>query len=89
LQIFPTADFSDPAWGTYETADWSIEFDMGDEEICEDFALHVTSRGDAPIAIARLLDHLGLRTLDSGTSQPIESLLPDKQAYGGIRRFHS
>jgi hypothetical protein len=55
-EIFPTADFSDPSWGTCETGDWSIEFNMGDREVCKGFALHVRGGGDVAVAIARLLD---------------------------------
>jgi hypothetical protein len=70
-EVFPAADFSDPSWGTCATANWSIEFNMGNEEICNGFALHVRGSGDAPVAIATLLNHLGLTALDTGTETGI------------------
>ena len=70
-EVFPTADFSDPSWGNCRTADWSIEFNMGDAEICNGFALHVRGGGDAPVAVARLLDHLGLQAFDTASATGI------------------
>jgi hypothetical protein len=70
-EIFPTADFTDPSWGRCETAHWSIEFNMGETEICSGFALHVRGGGDAAAAIARLLDHLGLPALDTASETGI------------------
>jgi hypothetical protein len=70
-EIFPTADFTDPSWGTCETAYWSIEFNMGEEETCDSFALHVRGGGDAAAAVARLLDHLGLMALDTASETGI------------------
>src|SRR5260370_18497461 len=70
-EIFPNADFTDPSWGTCETAEWSIEFNMGEEKICDSFALHVRAGGGAAAGIARLLDHLGLMALDSGSETGI------------------
>jgi len=32
-EIFPQADFSDPSWGLFDVAGFSIEFNMGRKEI--------------------------------------------------------
>jgi hypothetical protein len=61
----PTADFSDPSRGLIERDGWSIELDMGDDEICQDFAFHVRGDGDEAVeVVARILDGLGIRGFD-------------------------
>src|SRR4029450_8011648 len=60
-RIVATADFSDPSWGLIEKDGWSIELNMGDDEICEDFAFHVRGDGDEAVeVVARILDGLGI-----------------------------
>lgn len=63
-QVLPQVDFSNPSWGLLEEADFSIEFNMGDNEICDGFMLHVRGGGSAAAVIARLLEHLRLRGID-------------------------
>ena len=64
-RIVPTADFSDPSSGLIDEDGWSIELDMGDDEICEDFAFHVRGDGDEAVeVVARILDGLGIRGFD-------------------------
>lgn len=70
LAVAPDADFSDPSWGNLERDDWSIEFNLGDEAQCEDFALHV--RGDGPGAmemVDAILRAVGVRAIDAQTSE--------------------
>jgi hypothetical protein len=45
-EVVPTADFSDPSWGRIDGDDWSIEVNIGTNEDCGGFALHV--RGGTP-----------------------------------------
>jgi hypothetical protein len=62
-EVVPGADFSDPSWGRIEADDWSVEVNMGTNEECNGFALHVRG-GDAVVGvIAAVLDHLNLRAL--------------------------
>ncbi len=65
--VLPEADFSDPSWGRIEGPDFSIEFNMGDEEEVECFALHVRGGDGAVGVIAAVLDRLGLQALATGT----------------------
>jgi hypothetical protein len=67
LKTIPDVDFSDPSWGMLRREDFSIEFNMGGEEICHGFMLHVRGGGDAAGLIDRLLQSLGLRGLDCQT----------------------
>jgi hypothetical protein len=55
---------SDPAWLTVDTADYSIEFNLGADDPIDNFALHV--RGGAPTfgAVARFLDALSVQAID-------------------------
>src|SRR5262245_38428907 len=66
-EVLPDVDFSDPAWGMFDRPDFSIEFNMGAEEICDSFMLHVRGGGGAMETVARLLQHLQLRGIDCQT----------------------
>ena len=64
LAVVPDVDFSDPAWGMLHRATFSIEFNMGSEEICDGFMLHVRGGEDAMLLIDHLLKALGRRGID-------------------------
>jgi hypothetical protein len=68
----PHADFSDPAWGVLEGPDYSIEFNIGDDDEVGCIALHVRGGDGAAAVVHKLLTHLGLRALDSGTGEFFE-----------------
>lgn len=86
-EVVPGADFSDPAWGTIDGADWSIEINMGEEEVCRGFAFHVRGDGAAPHVIAAILEHLGLRALDP--SQPGGFFEAGPQARASFARWRA
>jgi hypothetical protein len=68
-EVFPDADFSNPSWGRIDEDDCSIEVNLGAEEDCGGFVLHVRG-GDAAIGVvAAILQHLHLRALDSQTGE--------------------
>lgn len=60
----PPADFSDPSWGHVATPDFSIDFNIGQEEIVDSIMLHVRGGGAAVGFVADLLNHLDLRAID-------------------------
>ena len=66
-EVLPDVDFSDPTWGMFVRPGFSIEFNMGAQEICSGFMLHVRGGSRAMEAIARLLQHLQLRGIDCQT----------------------
>lgn len=66
-EIIPNANFSDPSWGVINGNGWSIEVNLGSEEECKDFALHVRGAETAVGAVEAILTSLGLRGLDSQT----------------------
>ena len=49
-EVVPSTDFSDPSWGQIEGEDWSIEVNIGKNETCSGFALHVR-RGDEAVGV--------------------------------------
>jgi hypothetical protein len=68
-EIIPAADFSNPSWGLIDGDGWSIEVNIGKVEDCTGFAFHVRGDEAAVGAVASILDHLGLRALDSQTGE--------------------
>ena len=65
----PAADFTDPAWGLVEGAGWSIELNLGSDDLCQSVMLHVRGGGDAVPAVATVIDSLGARGIDMQTSE--------------------
>lgn len=61
--LYPEANFSDPSWGTLRLPGVSIEFNLGDDEEIDHFAMHVRGRDEAPHVVARILGELGMRAL--------------------------
>lgn len=49
-EVVPSTDFSDPSWGQIEGEDWSIEVNIGKNETCSGFALHVRG-GDEAVGV--------------------------------------
>lgn len=67
--VAPSADFSNPSWGTIGGEDWSVEINIGPGDDCEGFAFHVRG-GDAAVGVvAAILQHLKLRGVDSQTGE--------------------
>lgn len=64
MSVVPTADFSDPAWGTIEATGFSIEVNLAPEDPVTSFTFHVRGDDDAAHLIADILDELGLQALD-------------------------
>lgn len=64
LAIIPDVDFGNPSWGILNTDDYSIEFNMGDDVVCDGFMLHVRGGGEAAELIDILLAKMNLRALD-------------------------
>ena len=68
--VTPDADFSDPRWGLLERDGWSIEFNLGEEEECGDFALHVRGGGPGAMeAVEAVLCAIGVGAIDAQTGE--------------------
>ena len=85
-EALPDVDFSDPSWGILDQPDFSIEFNMGAEEICESFMLHVRGGGEAMTTVARLLQHLQLRGIDCQTGD-FFSLEAARKSFGDWQAY--
>ena len=72
LEVVPSADFSDPAWGQIDGPDWSIEVNLGKDEECDSIAFHVRGADEAAAVVGAILKHLDLRALDSQTGEFFE-----------------
>lgn len=74
----PTADFDDPSWGHISGVGWHIEVNIGNDETCENFMLHVRGGEGSVAAVATILEAVGVRALDLGSGGPffeVESAL--------------
>jgi len=67
-EVVPNADFTRPEWGVIDGPGYSIEVNMGEEEVVESFAFHVRGADAAADAVASILNHLGLRAMDPASS---------------------
>ncbi|WP_327132400.1 hypothetical protein OG311_16355 [Streptomyces sp. NBC_01343] len=64
-QVCPEADLSDPTWGEFSGAGWSIEFNIGSEDPADSVMLHIRGSGDdVLIHVFRLAEALRCRVLD-------------------------
>jgi hypothetical protein len=85
METVPAADFSDPSWGMIEGESWSIEVNIGTEEECDGFALHVRGSGDEAVAVVTaILDCVKLRAIDAQTG---EFFVAGPQALESFRRW--
>jgi hypothetical protein len=73
-QVVPGVAFLNPSWGTYETEDFSIEFNLGDDETVTSFALHVYGAEAAAGLVADLLTQCGWRAFDPASDSGIFDL---------------
>ena len=71
-ELVPSADFSDPSWGTIEGENFSIELNMGKERVVGSFAFHVRGGEAAVGVVAAILSHLDLRAIDGQTGEFFE-----------------
>jgi hypothetical protein len=85
-KVFPTADFSDPEWGSYEEDAFVLEFIMGSNKLCSTFGIRAHGQPVAIAAINHLLQNLGLRGVDHQTSE-FFTLPSGTQSYENWRAF--
>ncbi|SRR6266550_532973 len=81
----PAASFSDPSWGTFDAPTFSIEFNLGSDELVDSFALHVRGDETAAAFVSDLLTHLGYRALDAQSESGLFE--PGRVAEASMRRW--
>jgi len=80
----PGTRFVDKSWASFEGPSFSVEFNLGESDPVESFALHV--RGDDAAAfVADLLEYLGYRALDP--QSPSGFFEPGAVAAGSLKRW--
>jgi hypothetical protein len=60
----PGVDWRDPSWGIYEGDGFSFEFNIGKNEPCDGFMIHVRGGGDAVSSLLLLSERPGWYLLD-------------------------
>ncbi|MEQ8478811.1 hypothetical protein [Fulvivirga sp.] len=68
-EVEPTVNFKDESWGILENDQFSIEFNMGDDELLNSFAMHVRGNELAIPCIGNILKRLNLRATDGSTPE--------------------
>lgn len=71
VAVVPTADFSDPSWGSVEGEICSLEFSMGVDEDVHSFTIHVHGGGGAAGLVVELLGRYGWRAIDPASDTGI------------------
>jgi len=69
--LAPFADRSDPSWVTIEAPGISIEVSLGADEDLSSFAFHIRGGQESIDLVAAILERLGLRALDGGSTTGI------------------
>lgn len=67
LRVVPYANFTDPAWGQIDAPTFSIEVNLGDDELVDSFALHVRGSKEAVACVVAILAALGVRAVDASS----------------------
>ena len=67
--VVPGVDFRDPSWGMVVGRDWSIEVNLGDEDLCECFVLHVRGGEGAMAAAEQILRATSFRAMHHETGR--------------------
>lgn len=89
--IFPETDFSDPSWGILKADGCDIEFSMGSHDEVQSFAMHVRGGDECPNVVARVLDGLGMRAVDTSSDSGLFEQDPDHRSdsFNRWRAFRS
>ena len=66
--VEPTVDFTNPSWGLLENEFFSIEFNMGMDEVLSSFTMHVRGNELAIPCIGNILAELKLNAADGSTT---------------------
>ena len=70
--LLPEADFSDPARASYHAPGYSIEFDLGDEDIVETLTVRLYGEETALVQLQRMCILSGWRALNMSTGTFID-----------------
>jgi hypothetical protein len=68
-EVVPWADFSDQSRGRIDSVGGTMEVDIGEDDPVSSVMFHVHAGDEAVAAMAAILDHLGLRAIDTETGE--------------------
>ncbi len=85
-KALPALDLNDPAWGVLRGGDYSIEFNMGDDDPMDRIMLHVRGSDAALEPIRRVCEATGWRALDLSTGLFIDF---NQDPAAGLRQWRS
>ena len=63
-EVIPDINFEDESWGIHVRESFSIEFNMGNQEILKSFALHIKGSKESEKILKELIIHLNIRASD-------------------------
>jgi hypothetical protein len=72
LLEFPGTNWADPAWGIWESAAGSIEFNLGKDDPADGMMLHVRASSEVVVSIVRLCHENGWQGIDCSSGDFIE-----------------
>lgn len=64
IEMFPEIDLGDPTWAVLEDPDFSIEFNLGEDDPCQGIMLHVRGGDGALAPIRHLCEQTGWMAFD-------------------------
>jgi hypothetical protein len=68
-EYFPEVDWTKPEWGTSERDGFSFEFNLGSENPCESFMVHVRGSGDSVTHLLALAERNDWYLLDCSSGE--------------------
>jgi len=67
IRVAPAISFADPTWGVIDGPGFSIEINIGPDDVLTGFAFHFRGGQRAPCVVAKILNELRLRVIAPGT----------------------
>ena len=77
----PDVDWSDPTWGIYDSDEFSIEINTGEEDPIESLILHVRGSGDVITAMLQFAIPNNWSLLDISTGKFLDPDNPSQQGW--------
>lgn len=87
--LLPDLDFSDRDWGMLSTEDFSIEFNIGNEETVDNLMLHIQGGGDPLGVIKAICDATNWGALDTQNTQFIDTDNISKESWEAFQAYRN
>jgi len=80
-------DWSDPTWGIFDGNGYSYEFNIGTDEPCDSFMVHVRGGGPALAPLLALGQQCNWYLLDTSQSEWLHHCKSAEQGWGDFQAF--